>query len=126
MIKSRYYSAEEIQRIVTETESELDRRQAQAESDARVARIQQWIADPRNAETINNDPMVKQLRAMPQRTQAGVPATPRLAAQPAQSGKLPAVIDGNARFHPNHLRLKPATPQIESVKDAYVRRPNSI
>ena len=60
----------------------------------------------------------------PQHTQAPqsrpVAQSVRPAAQPAQQpGRLPKIIDNNSRFYASHLKLKPATPQIDSVVDPY-------
>lgn len=49
MIKSRYYSESELQRIVSDTELELDRREAQRAEAERLEKVRQWAADPRNA-----------------------------------------------------------------------------
>ena len=53
---------------------------------------------------------------------------PRPVAQPARAAKpatLPKIIDGSSHFHESHTRMKPATPQIDSVKDSYVHSPGA-
>lgn len=53
---------------------------------------------------------------------------PRPVAQPAGAARpatLPLVIDGNARFDPSHLKMRPATSQLDSVKDSYVHSPGA-
>ena len=64
MIKSRYYSESELQRIVSDTELELDRREAQRAEEQRMQAFTAWANDPRNKSIIDNDPMVQKLRAM--------------------------------------------------------------
>ena len=53
---------------------------------------------------------------------------PRRVAQPARTSTratLPAVINGNARFDPSHLKMKPATSQLDSVGGNYVFSPGA-
>ena len=57
--------------------------------------------------------------------------TPRPQPQPAPQPRaaspatLPAVINGDARFHPNHLKMKSAASMVDPVKDSYVFSPGS-
>jgi hypothetical protein len=56
---------------------------------------------------------------------------PQLSRQPAPQPRvaspatLPAVLNGNARFDPSHLKMKPAVPQLDAVKDSYVFSPGA-
>jgi hypothetical protein len=64
----------------------------------------------------------------PQHMQAPQPrpvAQHTRAAQPATSATLPSVIDGSARFHPNHLKMKSAASMVDPVKDSYVFSPGA-
>jgi hypothetical protein len=69
MIKSRYYSPSELQRIVSETEDQLDRMQHEARLNEGIARLEAYMAE--HPEEVANDPMVKALRAIPTRGTAG-------------------------------------------------------
>jgi len=79
--------------------------------------------------------MIDAIRSMPNTTAPAPVATPRVAvaptapqraaARPATPATLPPVIDGNARFDPSHMAMKPASPQLDSVKDSYVFSPGS-
>ena len=128
MSKYRNLDPAMIAHVCAEVDQAIDEQNARAESDQRLAAQIAFIQNPKNAAALAADPWVQAIRNTDPalRTQQGVPSvTPRLGAA-AQPGKLPPVIDNNSRFHPSHLKMKPATPQIESVKDSYVRRPNSI
>lgn len=61
----------------------------------------------------------------PQHMQAPQPRAVAQPARTAQPATLPKIIDGNARFHESHMRMKPATPQIDAVKDSYVHSPGA-
>jgi hypothetical protein len=125
---SRYFSPQQINQIVTETEAELDRRAIQAEADTRLARIQAWIADPRNKEMIDNNEVVKKLRAMPQCSQPNVPSTtPRLGAPHTTPSGLPPGCKDRATLERERPWLAPRKTELESVIDPYAgRKPNRI
>ena len=108
----KYHTPAEYDQIIRETEAQIEER-------SRLEQVRQWIEDPRNAAQLAHI-RAEFDRVVPQRQPQQGPA-----AQPAQPGKLPAVINGNARFHPNHLRMKPATSQLDSVGDNYVFSPGS-
>ena len=107
----KYHTAAEYDRIIRETEAEIEER-------SRLEQVRAWALNPANAAQLAH--IRSELdRVAPQRAQQR-PAPPS-----AQPGKLPAVIDQNQRFHPSHLKLKPATPQIDAVGDPYVFSPKS-
>jgi hypothetical protein len=102
--------------MVARVAADVDR---EIEEQSQLERVRQWAADPRNATQVAH--IRSELdRVAPQRQPAQ-----RSAAQPAQCGKLPAVIDMNQRFHASHLKMKPATPQIDAVGDPYVFSPGA-
>jgi hypothetical protein len=108
----KYHTPAEYHAMIVETE-------AQIEEKYQLDQLQRWAADPRNAQQLHH--IKSELdRVAPQRQPAQRPA-----AQPAQAGKLPAVINGSARFHPSHLKLKPATSQVESIRDPLVMTPGA-
>jgi hypothetical protein len=124
---SRYFSQAELNRIAAEVDEELDRREYEARDAQEIAQIERAMADPVLRKQIENHPLVKSLRAMPASPRWGG-AAPQQSAQrpqPAQPGRLPAVIDQNQRFFPSHLKMKPATPQVDSITDAYVFSPGA-
>jgi hypothetical protein len=123
----KYHTPAEYHRLILETEAEIDRRSEQAREAQQLAALEAYVNDPKNALEVANHPLVKALRQSPASPRWGG-ATPQQSAQrpqAAQPGKLPAVIDGNQRFHPSHLKMKPATPQIEAVGDPYDFSPKS-
>jgi hypothetical protein len=125
---SRYFSQAELNRIAAEVDVELDRREYEAREAAQIAQIERAMNDPVLRKQIENLSLVKSLRAMPASPRWGGTApqqgVQRPAAQRPQPGKLPAVIDQNQRFHASHLKMRPATPQIDSVDDPKVHSPS--
>ena len=120
MIKSRMFSQAELQNLVSEVEHEVEAREAQRIERMNQERFAAYVNDPRNANEVNNHPVVKALRAMPASSHwGGAAPQQRPTAQPTQPGRLPAVINMNQRFSPVHLKMKPSTPQIDSVIDPY-------
>jgi len=106
----KYHTPAEYDRIIRETEAEI-------EEQSRLDQVRQWAANPANAAQLAH--IRSELdRVAPQRQ----PVQQRPASQP---GKLPAVIDQNQRFHPSHLKMRPATPQIDAVDDPYVFSPGA-
>ena len=86
-MKSRYFSPEELQRIVAETDDELDRRFFEERDAATLAQLERAMQDPTLRKEIDDHPVVKAIRArkndwdrvrsnrdIPQRQQPGVPA----------------------------------------------------
>jgi hypothetical protein len=126
---SRYFSQAELNRIAAEVDEELDRRAYEAHEAAQIAQIERAMNDPVVRKQIENHPLVKSLKAMPASPRWGGTAPQQSAQRPTaqrpQPGKLPVVIDQNQRFHPSHLKLKPATSQVQSVGDPYVFSPGS-
>jgi hypothetical protein len=108
--------------MVASVAADVDR---EIEEQSQLERVRQWAQDPRNAAQVAH--IRSELdRVAPRQPQRQIPAqTPHPAQRPAQSGKLPAVIDMNQRFHSSHLKMKPATPQVESVGDPYVFSPGA-
>jgi uncharacterized protein YciW len=76
-ITSKYFDEAQLQRLVTETEQEIDRRSIQQEADARLQQMINYINDPANKATIDNDPAVQRLRAMGQPEQPAKPSQPQ-------------------------------------------------
>jgi len=112
MPQYKHLTPEMVARVAADVDFEI-------EMQDRLDKVRAWAQDPANA------PQVAHIRSeldrvAPQRQPQQRPTT-----QPAQPGKLPAVINGNARFHPSHLKMKPATPQIDAVGDRYVFSPKS-
>jgi hypothetical protein len=122
----KYHTPAEYHKLILETEAEIDKRANEARFNEGLAKLKAYMdAHP---EEVANDPMVKALRSRPASPGWGSTAPARgtaPTAQSAQPGKLPAVIDGNTRFHPSHLKMRPATPQIAAVDDPYVFSPKS-
>jgi hypothetical protein len=116
---SKYFTDSEIRRLVAETEAELDARNAAALEQQRMQAITAWINDPKNKATIDNDPMVKKLRAM-----GSPPASPRTAPQPVQHTVAPAPTPYKSRQQLEKERpwLAPRKPELESVIDPYCGR----
>jgi hypothetical protein len=122
---SKYFTDSEIRRLVAETEAELDAREAQRAEQQRMQQITAWINDPRNKATIDNDPMVKKLRAMG----SPAPASPRTAPQPVQHTVAPAPTPYKSRQQLEKERpwLAPRKPELESIIDPMAgRKPNRI
>lgn len=115
MYKSRYFSDPELARVLADTDLELDRR---AEEE-RFTQIQAWITDPKNAAIINNDPMVKQLRAMshtgatPAPSRAAAPAAPVQRIGFSNEAKDPHVTSPSAKSKPaESVRYAPGAPAL--------------
>ena len=121
----KYHTPAEYHQLIVETEREIDRRAEQAAEAQRLAAFEAYVNDPRNANEINNNPVVKALRQTPASPGWGPSPQQRPASQQAQPGRLPTVISGDARFHPSHLKLKPATPQVDSIRDPLVMSPGA-
>lgn len=102
--------------MVAQVGAEVDR---ELEERHRSEQVQRWMVSPANQAQLAH------IRAELDRVAPLRPAQ-RAIAQPTQPGKLPAVINMDQRFHPSHLKMKPATPRVDSIKDPYCRRPNSI
>ena len=126
---SRYFSQAELNRIAAEVDDELDRRAYEAREAAQIAQLERAMNDPVLRKQIEDHPVVKSLRAMPASPRWGGTAPQQSAQRPAaqrpQPGTLPAVIDQNQRFHPSHMKLRHATPQIDAVGDPYVFSPGA-
>jgi hypothetical protein len=117
---AQYFSPQEINRIVAETEAEIDAREAQRAEQQRMQQITAWINDPKNKAAIDNDPMVKKLRAMG----SPAPLSPRTAPQPVQHTVAPAPMPYKSRQQLEKERpwLAPRKPELESVIDPYCGR----
>jgi hypothetical protein len=76
-IQSKYFDEHQLQRLVTETEQEIDRRSIQEEADARLQQMINYINDPANKAKIDSDPAVQRLRAMSQPQQPAKPSQPQ-------------------------------------------------
>ena len=117
MIKSRYYNESELQRIVADTEAELDRRANQQRIDAMIA----WVNDPANKHIVDNNPMVQKLRAMsnpvPAQTQ---PPAQRIAPVPASPSALPSGYKSRQQLEAERPWLRPAKPSTKII-DPYAR-----
>jgi hypothetical protein len=120
----KYHTPAEYHQLILETENEITRRSEQALEAQQLAALEAYVNDPKNAHEVANHPLVKSLRAMPASPGWGPTAPQQSAQRPAQPGKLPVVIDQNQRFHANHLKLRPAIPQIDSVGDPKVHSPS--
>lgn len=107
----KYHTAAEYDRIIRETEAEI-------EEQSRLDQVRAWASEPRNAAQLSHI-RAELDRVAPQRAQQ------RPAAQRPEPGKLPAIIDMNQRFHPSHMKMRPAVPQIDAVGDPYVFSPKS-
>jgi hypothetical protein len=125
---SRYFSQAELNRIAAEVDEELDRRAYEAREAAQIAQIERAMNDPVLRKQIDNHPMVKALRQRPASPRWGGTAPQQSAQRPTvqrpQPGTLPTVIDQNQRFHASHLKMKPATSQVQSVVDPKVHSPS--
>ena len=107
----KYHTAAEYDAMIRETE-------AQVEEQYRLDQIKHWMSRPENNAQLQH--IRRELDRVDPR-----PTQQRVVAQPSQPGKLPVVIDNNQRFHPSHMRLKPSTPQVQSVGDPYVFSPGA-
>jgi hypothetical protein len=125
MIKSRYYSPEELQKLVSETEDQLDRMQHEARLNEGIARLEAYMAA--HPDEVANDPLVKSLRALP----AAPGITPAPAVQPAPAptpvAPAPSGYKSRAQLEREKPWLAPRKPEVESVIDPYAgRQPNRI
>jgi hypothetical protein len=126
---AKYFSPQEIARIVAETEAEIDAREAQRAEQQRMQQITAWINDPRNKAVIDSDPMVKALRALPMRgatapAQHGTLAqrTPAPTSTPAPTG-----YKSRQQLEKERPWLAPRKPELESIIDPMAgRKPNRI
>jgi hypothetical protein len=124
--QSRHFSQAELDSIVADADRELDNRAAQARQEQQLAQLQAYMNDPYYKSIIDNNETVKAIRALPTRQGAApAPAPTTQSARPATGATLPAVIDGDARFHPVHMRMKPAASSVDSVIDSYVFSPGA-
>jgi len=112
MSQYKHLTPEMVARVAADVDHEI-------EEQSRLDQVRQWALNPANAAQLAH--IRSELdRVAPQRQLAQ-----RTAAAPVQPGKLPAVIDQNQRFHPSHLKMKHATPQIDAVGDPYVFSPGA-
>jgi hypothetical protein len=125
MIKSRYYNESELQRIVDETEAALDQQAHERRLEAQIA----WLNDIANAHIVNNDPMVRAIRATdPQRNQPNVPSTtPRIGAPRTAPSGLPPGYKDRATLEREKPWLAPRKTELQSIIDPMAgRKPNRI
>jgi hypothetical protein len=128
---SKYFTDAEIKRLVKESEDEIDRREAQRQSDARLAMQLAWINDPANKARIDSDPIVQYLRANdPKRSQPNVPSqTPRLTPHTAHTtpSGLPPGYKSRAQLERERPWLAPRKTELQSIIDPMAgRKPNRI
>lgn len=117
--RSRYYSQADLDSIVADADRRLDEQAQQDRQAQQLAQLDAFMRDPYYKTLIDNDPMVRAIRAQ-QMPQGAAPQPTR-----TTGATLPAVIRGDAKFDPNHLKMRPATPQIDAVKDSYVHSPGA-
>ena len=121
--RSRYYSqAADLDSIVADADRRLDEQARQDRQAQQLAQLDAYLRDPYYKTLIDNDPMVRAIRAQ-QMPQGAAPAPQP--ARPATGATLPAVINGNAKFDPSHLKMRPATSQLDSVGNDYVFSPGA-
>jgi hypothetical protein len=124
MIKSRYYSPEELQTLVSQTEDQLDRMQHEARLNEGIARLEAYMAA--HPDEVANDPLVKSLRALPARP--GVASAPAVQPVPAPAAPAPAQTTAPTRYKTRadlereKPWLAPRKPEVESVIDPYAGR----
>jgi len=106
MYKSRYFSEQELARVLADTDLELDRRA----TEERVARIQTWITDPRNKAVIDANPTVQALRRL-----GPVPATPAPAAPVLTPPAAPHRPPTRAELEAQRPWLRPAKPNVKII-----------
>jgi hypothetical protein len=95
----KYHTPAEYEQIICECELELDAREAARADQDRLARVQAWAQDPRNAAQL------AQIRAEFDRI---APQRPAFKSQsPAQAA--PRVIGPRDRFHPDDLKRERPT-----------------
>jgi hypothetical protein len=122
MIKSRYYSPQELQTILSEAEDELDRRQNESRFNEGIARLEAYMAA--HPEEVANDPMVKALRAMP--TRGG--AAPAQYTAPVQrtvaptGTPAPTTYKSRQELEKERPWLAPRKVELQSVIDPYAGR----
>jgi hypothetical protein len=123
---AKYFSPQEINRIVAETEAEIDALEAQRAEQQRMHAITAWINDPKNKQVIDNDPTVKKLRAMgnpPPQRQTPTPQPMRYTPAPVA----PTAYKSRQQLERERPWLAPRKPELESVIDPYAgRKPNRV
>jgi hypothetical protein len=126
---SKYFTPQQIEQIVADTEREIEASEAADFEQQRMRAIIAWINDPRNKATIDADPRVKALRAMPMR---GASATAQHSA-PVQRTVGPATTPAPTGYKSRQQLekerpwLAPRKPELESIIDPMAgRKPNRI
>jgi len=82
----RYYSPEQLERIVRETEQELDRRATQRADADRLEKVRQWAADPSNAQQLASIRAEFDKVAPKRPTQPHAPVHPQASSAPNAPG----------------------------------------
>ena len=124
---AKYFSPQEINRIVAETEAEIDAREAQRAEQQRMQAITAWISDPKNKAIIDADPTVQKLRAMNPAPQRPVPVPARQPAQYTPAPASPARYKSRQQLEAERPWLAPRKPELESIIDPMAgRKPNRI
>jgi hypothetical protein len=125
---AKYFSPQEINRIVAETEAEIDQREAQRIERINEERFAAYVNDPRNAEEVNNHPVVKALRQLPATPGWGLtaPQRPQRTIAPT-STPAPTGYKSRQQLEKERPWLAPRKPELESIIDPMAgRKPNRI
>lgn len=74
MPQYKHLTPEFIEATALDVDRMLEEQRQQEFEEARLARIRDYMANPANAAAIAQDPMVKAIRALPERSQTSTPA----------------------------------------------------
>ena len=118
MIKSRYYNEQELQQIVSETESQIERMHDEARLNEGLARLEQYMRE--HSDEVSRDPMVQALRRI--QPQGAAPALVAQPTAPAPVAPAPSGYKSRAQLERERPWLAPRKPEVESVIDPYAGR----
>ena len=124
MQRYKYFTPEMVDAEVREVERILDEQKQKELEDARLARLRDYMNNPANKQTIENDPLVRAIRSLPERTQGSTPAraVPAVQPAPAPAAPAPSAYKSRAQLERERPWLAPRKPEVESVIDPYAGR----